>query len=184
MAEPAVVPSEGVGTPAAQPPVPITQAEIQAMVAAEAQRIVDSRIPGLQSVYEKQIASLRKELKRAQSDSDYTGNDSELEAQLVQARREADALRAGRQFPDAYPVYESLMAASNVEEQLDILQGFVRGTPAPVPQAAPAPRAPAPSTPPVDPNRPLEQGAFTSEQMNQQVADSIFDRIGNVWPKF
>lgn len=154
------------------------------MVAAEAQRIVDARIPGLQSVYEKQIASLRKELKRAQSDSDYTGNDSELETQLAQARREADALRAGRQFPDAYPVYESLMAASNVEEQLDILQGFVRGTPAPVPQAEPAPQPAPQSVPPVDPNRPLEQGAFTSEQMNKQIADSIFDRIGNVWPKF
>ena len=187
MAEPTVVPSEGAGTPAAQPPAPITQSEIQAMVAAEAQRIVDSRIPGLQSAYEKQIASLRKELKRAQTDSGYVSNDSsELEAQLAQARREADALRAGRQFPDAYPVYESLMAADSVEEQLDILQGFVRGAPAPmpVPQAAPAPQAPAPSTPPVDPNRPLEPGAFDANQMNREIADSIFDRIGNTWPKF
>lgn len=184
MAEPTMVPPAGEATPAAQPPVPITQSEIQAMVAAEAQRIVDSRIPGLQSAYEKQIASLRKELKRAQTDSGYVSNDSsELEAELVKARREADALRAGRQFPDAFPVYESLMAADSVEEQLDILQGFVRGTPAPVPQAAPAPQPAAPSVPPVDPNRPFEP-PVSGPQMTQQLADSIIDRIGSAWPKF
>jgi hypothetical protein len=166
--------------------VNFTPEQIQALVAQEAQRIVDSRIPGLQSVYEKQIASLRKELKRAQSDTGYASNDSsELEAQLAQARRETDALRAGRQFPDAYPVYESLMAADSAEAQLEILQAFVRG-PAPVAPAVPAPAQPAPAAvPPVDPNRPLEPGAFTTPgQMNKQIADSIFDRIGNVWPKF
>jgi cell division septum initiation protein DivIVA len=131
MTDSTVVPEQGGATPAETPPVPITPEQIQAMVQAEAQRIVDQRIPGLQSAYEKQIASLRKELKKAQADPDgYVGNDSsELEAQLAQARREADALRAGRQFPDAFPVYESLMAASSAEEQLEILQAFVRGKP-------------------------------------------------------
>lgn len=185
MADPAMVPSDGAEASAAQPPAPVTVAEIQAMVAAEAQRIVDTRIPGLQSAYEKQIASLRKELKRAQTDSGYVSSDSsELEAQLAQARREADALRAGRSYPDAFPVYESLMAADSVEDQLDILQGFVRGLPASAPQAAPAPQPAPPSAPPVDPNRPLEPGAFGGTQMSREIAESIFDRIGNAWPKF
>jgi len=186
MSEPTVVPPQEEGAPAARPPVPVTAEEIQAMVSAEAQRIVDSRIPGLQSAYEKQIASLRKELKKAQTDPDgYVSTESsELTAQLAQARREADALRAGRSYPDAFPVYESLMAADSVEDQLDILQAFVRGTPA-TPQPA-APAAPAAETPapPVDPNRPLEPPRDAGGQMTREYAESIFDRIGDMWPKF
>jgi hypothetical protein len=182
-----MVPPEGTETPAAQPPV-FGPAEIQALVAAEAQRIVDSRIPGLQSAYEKQIASLKKELKRAQSDTGYAGSDSsELEAELVKVRREADALRAGRQYPDAFPVYESLMQADSVEEQLDILQAFVRGVPAPAtpPAQVAQPQPPvAQPSPPVDLNRPLEPSVPAGDQMTRELAESLFDRIGNVWPKW
>ena len=187
MAEPDnLVPPQDSGAPAAQPPASLSAEDIQAMVAAEAQRIVDSRIPGLQSVYEKQIASLKKELKRAQADPDgYAGrNDSDLEAQLAQARREADSLRAGRLYPEAFPLYESLMSASSVEEQLELLEQYRKGTPAPVASQAPAPQAPAPVVPPIDPNRPLEPPMPGGGQMTREYADSILDRIGSVWPKF
>jgi hypothetical protein len=169
--------------PATQPA--LTSSEIQALVATEAQRIVDSRIPGLQSAYERQIAQLKKELKQAKADPDgYSSGSSELEAELAQARREAASLRAGRQYPDAYPVYESLMSATDVEEQLDILQGLIRGTPpAPEQSAPPAPPA-APATPPIDPNRPLEAPGGAGAQMTKEIADGILARFGNAWPKF
>lgn len=190
MPDTTMVPPDASGAPAASPPA-LTAEEIQAMVSAEAQRIVDTRIPGLQSAYEKQIAQLRRDLKKAQSDPDgYTGSsrDSQLEAELAQARREADALRAGRQYPDAFPVYETLMAADSVEDQLDILQKFVRGVPQAPPPPAPgipaAPLAPEAPVPPVDLNRPLDQGPASGSGMTREVAESIFDRIGLTWPKF
>ena len=183
MAEPEVVPSGTIEAPAAPPPAQITP-EIQALVAAEAQRIVDARIPGLQSVYEKQIASLRRELKKAQADPDgYVSNDnSELEAQLAQARREADALRAGRQYPNAFPLYEALMAASNVEEQLEMLEGWKGIVPPATQVTAPAPQAPAPAVPPVDRNIPLEPFSGAGGQMTRELAEGILDRIGDRWP--
>lgn len=181
------------GAPAAGP-APLTTAEIQAMIAAEAQRIVDQRIPGLQSVYEKQIASLKKELKRAQEDPDglMSSGNSDLEAELAKARREADALRAGRQFPDAFPVYEGLMSASSVEEQLELLQSFVTGRvqQASQPQSQPAQEAPAAEpeapTPPVDPNRPMTAGPTFGggTEMNKNIADRIIDSVGLTWPRF
>lgn len=191
MAEELVSQQEEVAPAAA--PAPLTSAEIQAMIAAEAQRIVDQRIPGLQSVYEKQIASLKKELKRAQDDPDgvLSSSSSDLEAELAKARREADALRAGRQFPDAFPVYEGLMSASSVEEQLELLQGFVTGRvqqaqPQSEPeQAAPAAEPEAP-TPPVDLNRPMTAvpAIAGGVEMNKGLADRIFDSLGNQWPRF
>ena len=184
MADPALVPQDDGQTPAPEAPVTISP-EIQAMVAAEAQRIVDSRIPGLQSAYEKQIASLRKELKKAQADPDgYVSQESsDLEAQLAQARREAEALRAGRSYPNAFPLYEALMSASNVEEQLEILEGWGKPSAAQVP--AQAPQAPAaPAATPVDTNNPLEQSFGYDGQMNEAVAKNIFDRIGDRWPSF
>lgn len=181
------------GAPAAAP-APLTSAEIQAMIAAEAQRIVDQRIPGLQSVYEKQIASLKKELRRAQDDPDgvLTSGNSDLEAELAKARREADALRAGRQFPDAFPVYEGLMSASSVEEQLELLQSFVTGRvqQASQPQSQPEQAAPAAEpeapTPPVDPNRPMTAGSTFGggAEMNKNIADRIIDSVGLTWPRF
>jgi hypothetical protein len=76
------------------------------------------------------------------------------------------------------------MAADSVEDQLDILQAFVRGTP-PTSQAAPqtAPTAEAPA-PPVDPNRPLEPQRDAGPEMTSEYAESILDRIGNAWPKW
>lgn len=189
MAEELVDQSVG-GTPA-EAPAPLTTTEIQAMIAAEAQRIVDQRIPGLQSVYEKQIASLKKDLRKAQDDPDgfSSSNNSELVAELAQARREADALRAARQFPDAFPIYEALMADQAVEAQLELLQGLMTGR-APQPQSQPAPSVPAEApeapTPPVDPNRPMTAGpTFTGGiDMNKGLADRIIDSIGGAWPRF
>ena len=161
------------------------------MVATEAQRLIDQRIPGMQSAYEKQIAQLRKDLKTAREDpsGSYDSRQSELEAELARARREADSLRAGRLYPDAFPVFEGIMNASTVEEQLELLQAALRpqayrpepGTAAP--QAAPQePMA----TPPVDPNRPLSAAPPTvgGNQMTKDLADRLLDTIGNVWPRF
>jgi hypothetical protein len=186
--------TEGTGAPAAAPAQ--TPEEIQALVDAQVQAAISTRIPGLQSAYEKQLAQLRAELKAKDSDPDgYEANtSSKLEAQLAEARREAEALRVARQYPEVFPVYEAILAAESPVDQLDVLQAFVQGnTPAPAQnqQAPAAPAAPAaPSAPPpVDPNRPVQDPAqqpseFNPEGMDQNLADRIIDSVGNVWPKF
>jgi hypothetical protein len=159
------------------------------MVEAEAQRIVDARIPGLQSAYEKQIAGLRKELQSAREDSGYTPDDSQLQAELEKARREADALRAGRQYPNAYPAYEALMSAGTVEEQLEFLENYIKDSPSDTPPPAqetagstPAP-APAPDVP-VDPNNPpREQAAYVGGEWTDPAEAMKFIDKFKVWPR-
>lgn len=190
MAEDTTVPQTEQQEAPATSPAP-SQEEIRQMVEAEAQRIVDARIPGLQSAYEKQIAGLRKELKKSQEDpAGYTNEaDSELRAELERARREADALRAGRQFPTAYPVYEALMAAGTAEEQLELLESFVTGnrgdTPQPEAGSNPAPEAPEKAAPPIDRNNPPQDPAPYNPADFQSVeeAENFLSKF-KTWPKF
>lgn len=178
--------SEAGAAPAEAPANP-TAEEIRAMVQAEAQAIVDARIPGLQSAYERQIASKQKEIDRLKSDPDgyASGQNSQLEAELAQARREAEGLRAGRQYPDAYPVFEAIMSASTAEEQLEALQQALRPQAPPAPEApqATAPETPAAPAPPVDLNRPLGgvPAGRIGETMDQATADAIIDAM-SAWP--
>lgn len=177
--------TEGGSTPAGAP-VP-TPEEIQALV----NDAVGKRIPGLQSAYEKQLADLRKELEAARSDPDGydASTSSKLEAELAEARREAEALRVARQYPEVFPVYEAILSASSPVDQLEVLQAFVQGTsPAPAqPQQAPVASTEPVVPPPVDPNRPAQapQAAptqFNPEGMDKNLADRIIDGIGDRWP--
>jgi hypothetical protein len=194
MAEQPVPQQEGQEAPASQTPAP-TSAEIQSLIAAEAQKLFDSRIPGLQSVYEKQISALRKDVEEARranlSEEEIISSDrSKLEQELAQARREADALRAGRQYPESYPVFEAMSAAQTVEEQLEILRdALVKDAsglqPAPA-QSADAP-ASAQSPPPssgTDPNRPLRPPSTyvgDGSNMDASLADQILGTLDR-WP--
>jgi len=194
MAEQPVPQQEGQGAPASQTPAP-TSAEIQSLIAAEAQKLFDARIPGLQSVYEKQISALRKDVEEARranlSEEELISSDqSRLEQELAQARREADALRAGRQYPESYPVFEAMSAAKTVEEQLEILRdALVKDASGTIP--APAQSADAPSSdqsPPqssgTDPNRPLTPPSTyvgDGSNMDASLADQILGTLDR-WP--
>jgi len=190
MAQDPTVPQSAEQEAPASAPAPSSD-EIRAMVEAEAARIVDARIPGLQSAYEKQLAQLRKELAKAKSDPDGydADNSSQYREELERAQREAAALRAGRSFPDAFPIYEAMMAADTVEDQLQMLQDFVRGTPAPEPAAEsgsnPTP-APAPSTTPrIDQNNPPSAPPPMGDgPTTQEAAWQIIDQFKENWPKF
>lgn len=189
------VPQQDGDTPAQEAPVASDPTEIQRMIQQEAQRIVDQRIPGLQSAYEKQLADVRKQLKSAQSDPDAYLDDSsrELQQQLSQAQRQIELLQAGRQYPEATPVYEAVLSAENAEEALGILQKFVRGDPSdqPAPSETPQGTPPAPAqqpaaSPPVDRNRPAStqpDQTVGPEGMTREEAASIIGQFKR-WPKF
>lgn len=182
MAEDTTVQQDGEGT-SAETPVNLDNDAIRQMVEAEAQRIVDARIPGLQSAYEKQLSQVRKELQQAKSEDGYEYQSQETDAvqkELEKAQREAAALRAGRQFPDAFPVYEAMMAADSAEEQMELLQNFVTGKPAAQPEQAP-PQAPAAPAAPVDQNNPPTTPA--PDAQSREGAERLINSL-DVWPDF
>jgi len=153
------------------------------------------RLPGFQAAYEKQIAGLRTELAESRADPDQyeASANTKLQAELDDSRRETEALRVAREYPEVFPVFEAITKAKTAKEQLDLLQAFVQG-PAPAPTAEPvAPAVPAPAVPlepaPVNTNRPAPTGtppaSFAPEQeMSQDLADRIIEGVGAVWPKW
>lgn len=183
------------GAPAAAPA--LTAEDIQAMVDAKVEAATEVRVRGLQSTYERQLAGLRNERDEALRDpqSYDASHSSRLEAELADARRESDALRVARQYPEIFPVYEAVLAAKSPVEQLDILQAFVRAQTAPPAQAAQAqavgnPAAPAGTVapPPVDLNRNVRNpggvpSTFNPEGMDATLADQIIGAIGDRWPQ-
>jgi len=182
--------TEGTGAPASAPAQ--SPEEIQALV----NDAVGQRIPGLQAAYEKQLATLRTELAESRSDPDQyeASASSKLQAELDDSRRETEALRVAREYPEVFPVFEAITAAKTAKAQLDLLQAFVQGSapaaPA-VPAAQAAPAAPAvPLEPaPVNPNRPAPPAAPAPDfvpdgEMSKDLADRIIDGVGAVWPKW
>jgi hypothetical protein len=184
MAEDTTVQPDEQESPAETPDIPDSEA-IRKMVEAEAQRIVDQRIPGLQSAYEKQLAKLRKDLKTAQSGEayDYSSQEAtDYQRQLEQAQREAAMLRAGRQYPNAFPAYEAIMAAESAEEQLELLDQFL--SPRQEQEQKAPPQAPtAPPTPPIDQNNPPSTPPPAVDgPSDMDAAMRIIDAVGPVWP--
>jgi hypothetical protein len=154
------------------------------------------RLPGFQAAYEKQIADLRTELAESRADPDQyeASASSKLQAELDDSRRETEALRVAREYPEVFPVFEAITAAKTAKEQLELLQAFVQGNPQAAPAVPADPAAPAAPAVPlepaqVNPNRPAPPAtpapSFSPEQeMSKDLADRIIDGVGAVWPKW
>lgn len=183
-------PITGDGGTAPAPDAPATAPDqLRELIAQGIQSAFDARIPGLQGAYERQVASLKKELndiRRSSLSEDEIEDEkrTELEAELAKARSEAAALRAAQRYPQAYGLYERLMSAASVDDQLKILDEASRasvpptGGPAPAGDASPGPAG----TPPIDPNNPRREPS-AGGKMTPELADRILDQFDR-WPTF
>lgn len=174
-------------TPANAPVSPSAD-DIQRMVDAQIEQVVSKRISGLQSVYDKQLADARKQIDELKSDPDgyAASTNAQLEQELQAANRRLAALETAKNYPEVFPVYESILGADSPEAQLEILQAFVRGNPsdAPAQEAETSPSQETQSQQRVDPNRPLSTPpAGTAEVMDGATAQAILDQFQE-WPNF
>ena len=170
--------------PAEAAPSQITAEQISQIVSDS----LDARISGLQSSMDKNIAAVRKEFQRSTMTEDELENarEAELEQELAQARRERDALRAAQQYPEVYPIYESLVNAQTPEEQLQAIDKALKSAAAPAAQPTEAPAQPADEpTPPVDSNAPAptQVGGMVASagEMNSEKANRILDALQGTW---
>lgn len=181
------VPGAGAGTPAQNAPVQLTEARILELIQQGVSAGIDARIPGLQSAYDSQLSSLKKDvqgLRRASMTQDEIEESeaSDLRDQLAQERQARLVAEAALKYPSAVETYQALMSAKTVEEQLAYLQTLQQA-----PQAQPEPAAPEESEegeqqlPPVDPNNPQRQPSYAPGGMTQDQADRILDQFGS-WP--
>lgn len=170
----------------AETPAPPTLEQISALITAGVKEGIDARIPGLMSSNDKQLSEIKDLVRKSSMDEDEIENEraDELSTELAQARRDNEALIAAQQYPEAYPIFRSLMDAENAEAQLKLIDSL-RNPPATAPVEESEATEQPESTPPVDPNNPRTDSPTTLEggvPMNKETAERIFDAIGNVWP--
>lgn len=176
--------AQGEDQPAEAAPSPLTAEQISQLVADA----LDSRIGGLQSSVDKNIAAVRKELKQSNMSEDELedAREAELVAERDQALRERDALRAAQKYPEVFPIYEAMLNAESPEAQLQAIDKALKAAAGPSSQApeTPAEEAPEAPTPPVDSNAPAPTsigGVAGSGPMTSDKASRILDALQGSW---
>jgi hypothetical protein len=174
---------ENVDQPAEAAPSPLSAEQISQLVADA----LDSRIGGLQSSMDKNIAAVRKEFKQASMSEDELedAREQELQDQVQQVTRERDALRAAQKYPEVFPIYEALLNAQTPEDQLQAIDKALKSAagsqPTPETPAQPAEEP----TPAVDANAPAPTQvggvAASSGQMTSEKASRILDALQGTW---
>ena len=166
---------------AAQPPAPAAP-DIESLIARKVQELSDQRVAGLQSAMDKKIAALQKQLARRDSMTDAESEaaaQEDLRAELAAARREAEMYKKAREYPDAFPYFERLMNAEDMDAQMKVIVDLLKRAAQPT-----APAADKGSK--VDSNNPAPANAgptrmYGDVAMDQSLADRIltgYDR----WP--
>jgi|WetSurMetagenome_2_1015567.scaffolds.fasta_scaffold476350_2 hypothetical protein len=149
----------------------------------------EERIKGFQrlvSEREQELVRLREQEERARisalPDDERTAYErSRAEEELSRLRTENEVLRMGSKYQSVYDKYEALMRAKTVEEQFQLLDGWLK---------PPAPSADADETEahekpaPVDKNNPVKQKATMvgDYQMDETIAKRLLSSIQN-WPR-
>ncbi len=162
-------------TPAA--PVPTEPALTAAQIAEIVAKTFDARIPGLMSVTDKKIDKLARTLDsvKSQTGAYEPPDDSDKDAELAAAKKEADFWRVASAYPtDRREAYQQILSASTADEQMKIIdQILARGTQQ---QAPAAPVEPPPSAAPVDLNNPRAD-ASVDFLGDEKAADEYLKRV-------
>ena len=142
------------------PEVPVlTTDQIKDMVRAEAQRISDERIKGMQSASAKREAVLRNEMealkRRLPADAD-SDDRSDLDAERRRLEREVSLWKAAAANPQLAPLLTSLNEAEGPEDWAEALTAWQQASAPASPPVDVGVYEPEP-TPAVDPNRNIRQ---------------------------
>lgn len=160
-------------------------------VAAALDGKLDKRFQGFQSVIDKKIGTLQRELQAASlSPEEREQFDAQTtEAETDALRRQVALFELAEQFPKAAPLMRQIMSADSLDAQLALIeQSFGAGAAAQAAQAAASAEAPASPAetvvPEVDrnnPSRTVEQGlasALSADEMTDAAADAILGSLG------
>ena len=180
MIDPAALAPE---TTPANVPVPLSAAEIEALV----QQKSDQRVAGLMSVFDKKFDALAKKLdtvaRASLSETEVEDmGQSELRAEADRLKRENAMLKAGQKYdPRVTQAFASLLEAEDPEDQLAQLAKWINPPAAPAVPIVPAPSAPVPPVDPNNPPRPIDAGPEL--QMDETTANRILAPFLNMrWP--
>ena len=176
----------------AQAPAPITQADIDKLIAARDAQF-EERIKGFQRLIadkETRAQALEHELSQLKTAGLSPEEREQLEIEQVKAENarlqaQLDLKNLASQYADEVPFFERLLAAPSAEEQLQVMREYATTLKAPQTPAPVAPVAPAePAIPEVDLNRPYRRETYSGQRladgtvMNDELADRLLAAVG------
>ena len=96
---------------------------------------IDARVPGLMSTYDKQIASVKEDLRRATMTPDELDDERERASasELEALRRQNAILAMTGEYPEAVKAYLELQNKDDGKAQLEYLQSLIAQAAAPTP---------------------------------------------------
>ncbi len=172
-------------------PATLTAEQIKELVKAEAQRISDERVKGLQSSNAKVVQALRNELeavkRRVPTDPD-DDQRADLDAERRRLERERDLWKTAAANPQYAALLTSLNEAEDYEAQVAVLSAWSQASAPASPPASDEPVTEPEPTPAVDPNRPIRQpsgwgpGGPTGDQAQAFLNANFKSR--DSWPEF
>lgn len=148
---------------------------------------VDSRFSGFQSLMDKKLATLSRQLKTSDGSDDPEGQlDDESESELETLKRELALYQFAEQYPNEVKLFKAVMGQGSLEEQLQAIRSFTATAEG---AATPASDEPAGDgeadepAPEVDGNNPARpkislKGAIDSEEKADLILGQFAGRKG------
>lgn len=174
------------GEPPATPQSPDLEAIVRSVLESSLKTELDSRFSGLQSLQDKRLAQLARELKSSNLTQDQQDEimEQEQEKETAKALRIAELIKRRKAAPEAVDFLIESMEKADLDEQVEYIQSVLKARTAP----SPVPAAPEGDTedegegeipestrtnPPSSRSSQLESG----EEMNDELADAVLSQV-------
>ena len=147
---------------------------------------LDTRFSGLQSIQDKRLRQIAKELK----ESNLTPGEQEAileqeqEQDTAKALQIAELIKRRKTAPEAVDFLLESMDKADLDDQLEFIQSVLKGNAAPPAQPSPATGDEAeeegqiPETNKTNPASQRSAALESGEEMNDELADAILDQVG------
>lgn len=172
------------GQPPVAPQSPDLEALVRSVLGDTLKTELDSRFSGLQSIQDRRLDKLARDLRKSNLTQDQQDAilEQEQERDTAKALQIAELIKRRKSAPEAVDFLLESMEKDDLDDQIAFIQGTLK-------PKAPAPAAPAPGTESDDEgeipesnknnqasqrNAALESG----EDMNEELADQILDQVG------
>ena len=174
-------------TPPVQPATPDLEALVRGVIEQELGSKFDARIAGLQSVMDRNMAKLARDLRKSglSPEEQQEALAQEESQETTKALRLAELIKRRKQAPEAVDFFIEMMEQEDLDGQLAYIQQQMKPVKPeakqdiapPVSGGAPA-NAPVPD---VDKNNPASKRSIAFESgddMNDEMADALLDSVG------
>lgn len=172
------------GTPPVSPQSPDLEALVRSVLGDTLKSELDSRFSGLQSLQDKRLAQLAKELKTSNLTQDQQEAilEQEQEKDTAKALQIAELIKRRKTAPEAVDFLLESMEKDDLDDQIAFIQSTLKTRQSPAPASPKGDESDDEGEiPESNKNNPASQRSEaleSGEEMNEELADQILDQVG------